>query len=202
MRRFLNLQMFAEGDSGGDGDQVNAGNGNNNQSNQGNTGSGQGGGFTHAQLEEIANARADRAERSALASFFRKEGMTEAEITQAINQFKEDKKKNQPNTSEIEKQRDEALKKISRFENEKVLSGMHVTADDMDYVSFKVAKMVTDKKDFKTCADEFLKANPRYASGGQGTYRVSVGAANTGQGAAEKKNATINDFIRNSVRGR
>ena len=48
---------------------------------------GTGGTYSYAQAEEIANARADRAEKAALASYFKQQGMSEAEITAAIHLF-------------------------------------------------------------------------------------------------------------------
>ena len=45
------------------------------------------------------------------------------------------------------------------MKNEKVLTSKGVKADDLDYVMFKVSKLVDDKTDFEKAADKFLKEN-------------------------------------------
>ena len=106
MKNIFNLQLFDDGGEGGSGAQGgNAGNGNGGQ-NSGNNG-GQAGGFSFAQAEEIANARAQRAEKAALSSYFKQQGMSELEIEQAIEDCKANKAKSQPNIAAIEKERDD-----------------------------------------------------------------------------------------------
>lgn len=104
----MNIQFFAEGSGdGGDGN----GNGNNGQSNTGNgnsnqnTGnSNQGATYTQEQLDGIVNSRTARAEQSALKSFFQQQGMSESEVTQAINTYKEQKAKNAPDVAGMQSQ--------------------------------------------------------------------------------------------------
>ena len=99
----MNIQFFAEGSGdGGDGN----GNGNNGQSNTGNgnsnqnTGnSNQGATYTQEQLDGIVNSRTARAEQSALRSFFQQQGMSENEVTQAINSYKAQRAKNTPDVA-------------------------------------------------------------------------------------------------------
>ena len=137
----MNLRLFDEGGQGGTGGQGgNAGSGN----------GGQGGnaGYTYEQLEEIASSRAERAGRSALADFFRKQGMSETQITEAIEDYKEKQKKSQPNVSEIQQERDSYKAEVEQMKNEKILTGKGVKAEDLDYVMFKVSKLVDDKTDF------------------------------------------------------
>ena len=186
-KKLMNLQLFADGGEGGSG-----GGQGGNAGGSGNTG----GTYSYEQAEEIANARADKAERAALANYFRSQGMTEAEITTAISDFKAKRQANQPNVDAITRERDEALGKLAQFENEKLLTGKGVKAEDLDYVAFKVGQLVTDKKDFKTAADEFLKENPRYTGK---TYQVSTGVS-SGNAASgtENKNEQINNLIRNA----
>ncbi len=191
--------MFADG---GDGGQGGAGGG----QPAGGGGKSQTGGpvpsYTYEQAEEIAQARAQKAEADAdaLKGYFQKQGMSEAEVTQAIADFREKQKSRQPNVSAIEAERDEALRKIQQYENERTLAGMHVKQEDLDYVAFKVSQLVTDKKDFKTAAKEWLKENPRYA--GKGTYRVSTGVEGQQGGGAQTANEQINNAIRDVIRGR
>lgn len=190
MRRKMNLQLFEGGDGAGSGGQ--GGSAGNGGSGQGSTGAT----YSYEQAEEIANARASKAERAALANYFRSQGMTEAEITTAISDFKSKQQAQQPNVSQLTQERDDALKKVTQYENEKILTGKGVKAEDLDYVAFKVSQLVTDKKDFKTAADEYLKENPRFTGK---TYQVSTGVSsgNAG-GSTENKNEHINNMIRNA----
>lgn len=189
--RKMFLQLFEDGNGAGSGGQGgNAGNGGGGQN--GNAGAT----YSYEQAEEIANARANKAERAALANYFRDQGMTESEITSAINDFKAKRQANQPNVSEIEKDRDKYKNQVEQMQNEKILTSKGVKAEDLEYVAFKVAKLVTDKKDFKTAADEFLKENPRFTGR---TYQVSTGVSSgNAAGGTENKNEQINNMIRNA----
>ena len=125
-KRRMILQMFEDGaGSGAAGGQV-GGTGAGDGGQNGNAGSAAGahrsGTYTFEQAEEIASARASKAERSALANYFRSQGMTEQEVTQAIHDFKEQKAKRQPNTEQMQHDLDEALKENARMKNEKILA--------------------------------------------------------------------------------
>lgn len=185
-KREINLQRFTEGSGGSAG-----GNGDGNQ--------GGNAGYTYEQLEEIAGARAEKAERAAIAGYLREKGMSESDITVAINDFKEKQKENQPNVSAIEKERDDALGKVAKYENEKILTKKGVKEEDLDYVAFKVGQLVTDKKDFKAATDEYLKANPRFVGSSVGGYRMSSGTqAGSASGGTGAKNEEINNMIRSA----
>jgi len=140
----------------------------------------------------------DRAEKAALKSFFQQQGMSESEVQQAMADYKANKEKNKPNVSEIEKERDEANKELINLKNEKVLSGMKVKSEDLDYVIFKVNGLVTDKKDFKAAAEEWLKENPRYKEGGGYRVTTSTNASGSGESTTSNPNEAINNIIRNS----
>ena len=188
-RKRMNLQLFEDGGGAGSGGQGgSAGNGGGGHA--GSTGAT----YSYEQAEEIASARATKAERTALANFFRSQGMTEEEVTAAINDFKTKQQANKPNVDQITQERDSALEKLAQYENEKILSGKGVRPEDMDYVLFKVSQLVTDKKDFKAAADEYLKANPKYTGK---VYRVSTGVdSGNPSGRTESKNEQINNMIR------
>lgn len=187
----MNLQLFEDGGGAGSGGQGgNAGNGGGGHT--GNTGAT----YSYEQAEEIANARADRAERAALANYFRSQGMTEEEITTAINDFKAKRQANQPNVSAIEKERDTYKTQVEQMQNEKILTGKGVRADDLDYVMFKVNQLIDDKTDFKKAAEKFLKENPRFT--GQ-TYRVSTGTQSRGNDSGGNDNNFINAAIRRAA---
>lgn len=178
----FDLQLFTDGGDGGTGTGAGtAGDGDGGQ--KGNAGGTGTGGYSFEQAEEIADARAERASKAALASYFKQQGMSEEEITAAINDYKQKKAKNQPDVSEITQQRDDALKKVAEMENMDYLRSKGVKQEDLDYVLFKASKNVDDKTDFKKAADAFLKENPRYT--GRGYTVVSTGTPDGGSGAGQ-----------------
>lgn len=192
--KFMNLHIFEEGGNGGEGNTAgqngNSGNGNGSQS--GNAG------YTFEQAEEIANNRAEKASRAALASFYRQQGLSEEQITTAIADFKAKQKAQQPDVDTITRERDAAQKELQELKNEKILIGKGVKADDLDYVMFKVSKLVDDKTDFTKAAEKFLKENPKYT--GAGTYRVSTSTGSDNQDTGGSVNMNINDRIRAAAR--
>ncbi len=192
--KFMNLHIFEEGGNGGEGNTAgqneNSGNGNGSQS--GNAG------YTFEQAEEIANNRAEKASRAALASFYRQQGLSEEQITTAIADFKAKQKAQQPDVDTITRERDAAQKELQELKNEKILTGKGVKADDLDYVMFKVSKLVDDKTDFTKAAEKFLKENPKYT--GAGTYRVSTSTGSDNQDTGGSVNMNINDRIRAAAR--
>ena len=70
----------------------------------------------------------------------------------------------------LQQERDNALKKVEQMEQEKVLTSKGVRTEDLDYVMFKISKMVDEKTDFKKAAEKFLKENPRFT--GQSCKRI------------------------------
>ncbi|MEJ8735100.1 hypothetical protein [Mediterraneibacter sp. ICN-202921] len=206
MRNRMYLQLFEDGagagSAGGQGNNAGGGNGGQN-GNAGSASGAQGSGtYTYEQAEEIASARASKAERTALADFFRKQGMTEDEVTQAIHDFKTQKAARQPNIDDLQRELAEEKAKNSQYENEKILSKKGVRSEDLDYVIFKAAQMVDDKIDFAKAADKFLKENPRFIGGTGGiggTYRVSTGAQSSGASGTDNPNDSINAAIRRAA---
>lgn len=200
MKYRMNLQLFEDGAGAGSaGTQGgNTGTGNSGQNTAGSAAGAHGTGtYTYEQLEEIANARVERSERTALANFFRSQGMTEAEVTQAISDFKTQRAANQPNIERLQQEKDNALKKVEQMENEKVLTDKGVKAEDLDYVMFKISKMVDEKTDFKKAAEKFLKENTRFT--GQSYRVVSTGVQTGGAEGTEKGNDFINTAIRRAA---
>lgn len=195
-RKMMNLRVFDEdpgmselGDEGQPGDSKGSKGGNGGRASAG---------YSFEQAEEIANARASKAERAALASFFRQQGLKEDEITEAIKDYKQKKAGSQPDVQAITQERDAALKELENMKHEKMLTEKGVKADDLDYVLYKVGKLVDEKTDFTKAAAQFLRENPRYAGGS--AYRVSSGTSNDNQGSGGSSNSTINDAIRNIAR--
>ena len=106
-------------------------------------------------------------------------------------------KAQQPDVEALTQERDAAQKELLQLKNEKVLTAKGVKADDLDYVLFKVSKLVDDKTDFAKAAERFLKENPRYT--GAGTYRVSTSTGEDNQSGGSR-NSSINDAIRAAAR--
>lgn len=192
LKNVMNLHLFEESGDGGNGGQTNSGNhGNGSQGNAGAT-------YTYQQAEEIATARAHCAEQAALKLFFQQQGMNDTEVQQAIADYKANKEKNQPNVSEIEKERDTYKQQIEQMKNEKALTAKGVKTEDLDYVMFKVTKLVDDKRNFEKAAERFLKDNPKYT--GAGTYRIDTSSGSEGKGSGGSLNSSINDAIRQAAR--
>jgi len=197
-KRVFDLQLFADGGDGGAGaagaGANNAGSGDGGQK-QSTGGTGSGASYSFEQAEQIANARADRAQKAALADFFKRQGMGEDEITAAIADYKAKKAAQQPNVSAIQKERDDALAELAEMKNMEYLRGKGVKQEDLDYVLFKVNKGVDDKTDFKKSADAFLKENPRFTGKG---FKVSTGTTDGGSGQSQNANDVINASIRSA----
>lgn len=107
--KLMNLHIFDEGGTG-------------NPNGNGGTGSsGQNGnaGYTFEQAEEIANSRAQKAERAALASFYRQQGLSEEQITTAIADFKAKQKANQPDVDAITEERDTYKQELQQLKMKK-----------------------------------------------------------------------------------
>ena len=195
-RERMNLRIFENSGGAGAGEPGGSAGGDNN--NQNNAGSGGQPTYSYAQAEEIANARAERAERSALKSYFQQQGMSEEQVNQAITDYKAQQKKNQPNIEQMQQERDAALKEAQQMKQEKFLSGKGVKAEDVDYVMFKVSKLVDDKTTFEKAAEKYLKENPRFVGGS--SYRVSTSTGSDSNGSEGNVNASINDAIRAAAR--
>lgn len=156
-----------------------------------------GAGYTHAQLEEIASSRAEKASQTALKEFFRKQGMSEEDINTAIQDFKEKQKASRQDVAAVERERDSYKDQLEQLQHTGYLRDKGVRSEDLDYVLFKVGKLVDEKTDFNKAADKFLKDNPRYT--GQ-VYRVSASSGSNTQGSGTSVSASINDAIRNAAR--
>ncbi len=183
MRKF-NLQLFADGGEGG----------------TGTTGTEKHEtGYSFQQAEEIATARAERATKAALSSFFRQQGMTEEEAQEAFKDYKNKKKAQEPDIAAVTKERDEAMSKVKAYENEKLLRQKNVKEDDIDYVTYRVNQMVTDKMDFGAAADKFLKENPKFKT--IGGYRAATGVQN-GAGDTRTDSEKISDALKAAFKAR
>lgn len=202
MKKHFNLQIFDDGGQSGAGAQEAqggaAGTGNSGQASTGNNG----GGYSFQQAEEIANTRAARAEKAALSSYFKQQGMSEEEVNQALKDYKANKEKQKPNVDAITQERDRAVAELAAMKQAQTLQAKGVKAEDMDYVQFKIGKLMEadDKLGFDKAMAKFLRESPRYAQGGSG-YRVKTGTdASQGSGSQQGDNTSINDAIRRAAR--
>ena len=180
MTRKLNLQLFGDGDGG---DVTGA------------AGKETHGSYSFEQAEEIASARAERAEKAALSNFFTQQGMSRQEAEEAFKDDKAKKEASKPNVSALERERDEAKSKLAALENQNLLRQKKVKEADLDYVTFKVSQMVDDKTDFNAAADKFLKDNPRFKEQ-QAGVRVSTGVSGNGNADTRTDNEKINDSLK------
>lgn len=206
MKKHFNIQLLDDGGQGGaganGGQGGNAGNGNGSQGNAGNNGGNGGATFSFQQAEEIANARATRAERAALASYFQQQGLSEDQINQAIADYKAQQAARQPNVDAITKERDEARAELAALKNGQKLTQLGVRPEFSRFVLSEIdALMKEDSKlDFDKAAAKFLKENPQYKTG-NGSYRVKTGTDGSGAGNSDANgNASINDAIRRAAR--
>ncbi|MDR1801887.1 MAG: hypothetical protein LBQ95_08635 [Lachnospiraceae bacterium] len=189
----LNLQFFADGETG---DGANNSGNANKGGNGGDTGTSRAL-FTQEQLNEIVGARAARAEQSALKDFFTKQGLSEAEITAAITEYKT---KNKGAQDEKEQELERLRAQVKERDNKDALEKKGVTSDNLDYVIFKVnALMKSDSLDFEKATDKFLKDNPRFAEA-SGTYRMTGGAPGGAGGSEQGAGDIMNQLIRNARR--
>lgn len=190
-KKFFDLQIFAgEGDSGAGAGAV----GNADIGQKGGTGAAGGAMYSQGQVDQLAEARANLAVKTALSEYFQKQGVSEDEAAAALADFKAKKAGQSPDVAAVEKERDEALAQVEEMKNTNYLRDKGVKADDLDYVLFKVGKRVDNKTDFKKAADTFLKENPRFT--GQGYKVVSTGKPDGGSGTGQ----TVNDSINASIR--
>lgn len=206
MKKHFNIQLLDDGGQGGAGTNGgqggNAGNGNGSQGNAGTNGGNGGATFSFQQAEEIANARAARAERAALASYFQQQGLSEDQINQAIADYKAQQAARQPNVDAITKERDEARAELAAIKNGQKLTQLGVRPEFSRFVLSEIdALMKEDSKlDFDKAAAKFLKDNPQYKTG-NGSYRVKTGTDGSGAGSSDANgNASINDAIRRAAR--
>ena len=142
----------------------------------------------------------ERAERAALSSYFKQQGLDEKEIEQAIADFKKSRDAKKPDVAAIEKERDDARAELQTMKNQATLRSKGVRDEDLDYVQFKVdAMMKADAKlDFDKAVSAFLKENPRFTSAG--TYKVKTGTdGSQGSSAGADGNTSINNAIRRAA---
>lgn len=144
--------------------------------------------FTQADVDAIVARRLSKAQK----------GMPSEDELTAFRTWKESQQTEQQRYDALKTERDTARSeltaaqaKIEQYEREKILTAKGVSADDIEYYSFKVGKMVTDSKSFEQAANEFFAENqPRT------TARVDLAGSLTGGTAKKNPNDEMNALIR------
>lgn len=124
------------------------------------------GSYSYQQAEEIATARAQKAERAALASYFKQQGLDESQVTEAIRAYKAAQEAKKPDVQSIQKERDDALEKLAAYERQETLTAKGVKPRYAKFVAYEVAELMkADSKldSFDKAAEKYLKDNPQYA---------------------------------------
>lgn len=137
--------------------------------------------FTQAEVDNIVGKRLAKAMK----------GMPSEDELKAYKTWQANHKDDEGTIATLTRERDEANGKVQQYEREKHLLSLGVPADDVDYYSFKIGKLVDDKTDFKNAAENYFKENPLNVT------RVDLGG-NVG-GGDNKPNP--NDAMNNLIRG-
>ena len=97
---------------------------------------------------------------------------------------------------ELRRELDETRAKREQLERERFLLLQGVPEEDLDYCVFRIGKMVTDGKDFRTAAKEFLKRHET----GAGVPGFRTGASLSGRSpkTPPTANETMNQLLRAS----
>ena len=147
--------------------------------------------FTQAEVDALIGKRIAKAMK----------GMPdEAELT-AFRSWKESQQTEKDRWDNLTKERDTAKSQLSaaqteleQLKREKILLGKGVPAEDVDYYSFKIGKLVTDEKTFEQAAGEFFKENS------SGKVRVDMTAKLGGGGSERTANEQMNALIRGALK--
>lgn len=144
--------------------------------------------FTQADVDVLIQKRLERE---------RKKYPTEEELA-AFKTWKESQQTEQERWNALTGERDtarnqlaEVTAQLEQMRREKFLAEKGVPAEDVDYYIFKIAKLVTEDKDFEKAAEEFLKDNPTTK------VRVDTSASlNGGKATTATANESMNALIR------
>lgn len=106
----MNLQLFAEGENGGAGSQL----GNGGTSDGAKTSSQQGPPIDYEKIQQMLEGTLKAKEDTALKAYFKQQGLSEEEMKQAIDAFKQQKAQNQPDVSALQSQLTDAQTQLSQ----------------------------------------------------------------------------------------
>lgn len=142
--------------------------------------------FTQAEVDTLIGKRLAKAMK----------GMPSEEELSAYRVWKENQQTEKEKWDNLTKERDAgkaaltaAQAELEQLKREKMLLNKGVPADDVDYYTFKIGKLVSDGKTFEQAAEEFLKDS------GPSHVRIDM-AAQLGGGDKATANDTMNALIR------
>lgn len=150
--------------------------------------------YTQEQLDSMVSAREQRAANAALKSFFSQQGMTEEEITQAIESYKSNREKNKPDigaiTAQAEQYKAEALK--AKIESQATLEALKLGVDTAavqyvlrmaDFTKVTDDKGGIDGEKLKNAVSKVLEDVPQLKKDvkASGFTQIGAGANDTGQ---------------------
>lgn len=147
--------------------------------------------FTQADIDRIVEKRLERVTRD----------MPTKDELKAYNDWKANQQTEADKIKAAQQERDTekaarlaAEAKVTQYEREKYLAAKGIPTDDLDYYCFKIGQLVTDKVDFETAAEKYLKER-------KPTVRVDMSARVGANGGTDNgSNATMNALIRGKFR--
>lgn len=181
----MNLQFFAEGDQGGDGGQ---------DGQQG--AAGQSGGtppFDYDKLASIINGKQTVTEDTILKNYFKQQGLSQEEATQAMQAFKAEKAKNQPDVNAIQTQLAQAQAVAEKAEVERLATieavGLGIDVKTLPYV-LKMADLSkvkgedgkVNKEAVKNALNKVLEDIPQLKPAQNANTGFQIGGAGGSQG--------------------
>lgn len=154
--------------------------------------------YTQQQLDSMVSAREQRAATAALKSFFSQQGMTEDEITQAIDSYKSNREKNKPDigaiTAQAEQYKAEALK--AKIESQATLEALKLGVDTSavqyvlrmaDFAAVTDDKGSIDSEKLKNAVSKVLEDVPQLKKDVKASGFTQIGA---GTNDAKQENET------------
>lgn len=154
--------------------------------------------YTQEQLDSMVSAREQRAANAALKSFFSQQGMTEDEITQAIDRYKSNREKNKPDigaiTAQAEQYKAEALK--AKIESQATLEALKLGVDTSavqyvlrmaDFAAVTDDKGSIDSEKLKNAVSKVLEDVPQLKKDVKASGFTQIGA---GTNDAKQENET------------
>lgn len=154
--------------------------------------------YTQQQLDSMVSAREQRAANAALKSFFSQQGMTEDEITQAIESYKSNREKNKPDigaiTAQAEQYKAEALR--AKIESQATLEALKLGVDTSavqyvlrmaDFAAVTDDKGSIDSEKLKNAVSKVLEDVPQLKKDVKASGFTQIGA---GTNDAKQENET------------
>lgn len=196
----MNLQLFAEGGEGGNGD-LNTGN-QQNQAQQQNSQAGQSS-IDYDKIQTMIDTATAKKENAVLKSYFHQQGMTEDEAKQAMETYKANKQRQQPDITAIQTQLQQAQALASQAEIEKLATieaiGLGIDVKVLPYVlkmvdlsNVKGQDGKVNQDTLKNALNKVLEDVPALKPTNQGNAGFQIG----GSGGNNNNNQTSDDALK------